>query len=146
MLPSTVMNNSNHNDPEYQAFLDAIESIDEKAISEAKELGPEPSPNRSAPIRTIKVDLHRQTVSEAKQSIFEVIRKNSGSTVVLEIVTGKGRHSGSEGGVLFKEIYQFVSEQLSKYIVEIDDPPEQGMFRGMPLRGKFNVKLKLPQL
>ena len=138
------MNDAAQEKQDYLDFLNAIENIDESDILAAKERDVPKTQNRPQ-TRSITLDLHGQTVKQARQSILNLISKNPERTLSLEIITGKGRHSGEQGGVLYKEIYQFVSNELSKYIIEIDDPPEQGMFGGLPMRGKFNVKLKIPK-
>ena len=94
--------------------------------------------------KVYKIDLHGLTLEEAKTHIemdVEQLKRRS-NAFSLRIITGKGHHSGPEGGILFREIYPYVLQQFKGHIVRIDTSPEQTLIQGFPLRGHFDLDLK----
>jgi DNA-nicking Smr family endonuclease len=95
----------------------------------------------SSKTRRLKIDLHGQTVEQAKGSIDRLIRENAGFRLQLTVVTGRGKHS-TEGGVLFRAIYDYINAQYQRSISKIDAPPAQTVIGGVSFRGSFQVELK----
>ena len=72
------------------------------------------------------IDLHGMTVIEAQSAVSQKIysmRERYTGIVNLVIVTGKGLHSGRGGGVLSREIHDYVSNKFINEIISIDDSP-----------------------
>lgn len=94
--------------------------------------------------KQLELDLHGQTVSEAKLSCDQLLRSiNPGAQIDIKIITGKGRHSGNEGPTLISEIYNYINSKYKNNIVSIDSPPADDRLNGLPLRGFFDLKFKL---
>lgn len=94
----------------------------------------------------IKVDLHRLTVAEAEARVARVLAGlvdglKPGDRIKVQIITGKGRHSGSGGAVLAREIHRFVRRQFGASIVAIEDSPADLVVGELPIRGHFHVTL-----
>ncbi len=111
-----------------------IERIDKRGHS---------SKPRSAALKH-SIDLHGKTLDEAKAALRSLMTQliNSGGEVELRIITGKGRNSGSGGGVLAREIYDFFKRSFSSVIVKIDADPMDTLVGGLPLRGHFDALLR----
>lgn len=136
-----------------QAFLDAMNTLDLSQIP-AKDRKKDESPAVRKPAATprsktdgpaISIDLHGYTLREALEvvgnRISQVVARESG-TIHIRIVTGKGRHSGSEGSVLAKEVHKYVVQRFQKYIQRIDSAPADVMVGDLPIRGHFDVVLR----
>ena len=91
--------------------------------------------------KNIKCDLHGLTVAEAKSQVEQLVSSLE-QTTQLQIITGKGRHSGPEGGILIKEIYHFVKTKYQHRTEKIDHDPSQDLLNGLPIKGYFHVTLK----
>lgn len=90
------------------------------------------------------IDLHGKTLDEAKAALRSLMNQlaKSGGEIELRVITGKGRNSGSGGGVLAREIYDFFKRSFSSDIVRIDTDPMDTMIGGLPLRGHFDALLR----
>lgn len=94
--------------------------------------------------KRISIDLHGMTVNDAKDHVREQIdsfRSKKYAQVTFRIITGKGIHSGPEGGVLVREIYHYVVMMYRAEILRIDSSPEDTAVGGLPIRGHFDVSL-----
>ncbi|MFW7377983.1 MAG: Smr/MutS family protein [Oligoflexus sp.] len=93
-----------------------------------------------------KLDLHGMTVSQAQnkvESVFmDLILDGSNDKVQVQVITGKGLHSGPGGGVLAGHIHSFICRRFASWIVSIDESPDDLRLNGIPIRGHFNVILK----
>lgn len=92
----------------------------------------------------IEIDLHGMTVDEAQRAVDAVIaRLPRGQEARLRIITGKGLHSGPEGGVLGRDIHYHVATRYRSAIVRLDESPADVRLGGVPIRGHFDVTLRL---
>ena len=92
----------------------------------------------------VQIDLHGLFLDEAIYKVDSKIREllNSKAHIInLKVITGKGRHSGPEGGVLPKEIHSYVRKKFKKHIVRMEESPADCMINGLPFRGHFTVVL-----
>ena len=94
--------------------------------------------------KQIVIDLHGFTVAEARDFVSKQVAEVRGKSVQVrvKIITGKGLHSGSLGGVLSAEVYSFVKERFGPYILSIEEPPHLVKLAGVPIRGHFTVVLQ----
>ncbi len=100
--------------------------------------------NKAAPI---KIDLHGMTLEVAKRHVDNRINDimaqlSPGSSTTLDIVTGKGLNSGNGGGVLAREMPEWVRQRFARHIVDMDESPAAVQLGGIPLRGNFRVTIK----
>lgn len=100
--------------------------------------------NKASPI---KIDLHGMTLEVARRYVDSRIngilaQLSPGASAALDIVTGKGLNSGSGGGVLAREIPEWVRQRFAQHIVDMDESPAEVQLGGMPLRGNFRVTIK----
>jgi DNA-nicking Smr family endonuclease len=139
-------------EPDAEAiFLQHLESIDadivaERGSAEVEEKAPNSRKNlKKAKDPSFEVDLHGFTVAQAKEEIKRVIADVALSQGVFtfRVITGKGKHSGPEGGVLSGAIHQFVLDYYREQVVRIDEAPSKITLGGLPFRGYFDVSLKL---
>lgn len=95
-------------------------------------------------LEEVSLDLHGLTVAEAQSCIDRLIQKLSAgkNPVILRIITGRGLHSGSTGGVLIAEIYSYVHQRYRQRIVQSDGDPNDVKIDGVPIRGWFRLWLK----
>lgn len=98
-----------------------------------------------------KIDLHGMTVQQARghvdARINEIISglvtgSSGGATVTVVIVTGKGLHSGAGGGILARDIPEWVRNRFARQIVAMDESPADVQLGGIPVRGFFRVTLR----
>jgi DNA-nicking Smr family endonuclease len=134
-----------------ELFLNAVESISdedvaEKIVSEAggaKERSRDSKPKRKEQTEQLKVDLHGKTLSEAisllERELAEI--ESARRKVVIQVVTGKGRHSEA-GGVLVKEVYGILMKKFSGSFDFLDSNPGDDLINGLPIRGYFRMRLK----
>lgn len=86
------------------------------------------------------IDLHGFTLDQA---IFQVDKKIRDLLItgprifMLTVITGKGRHSGIEGGVLAREIHNYIRQTFAKNLLNIEESPADLMIDGLPIRGHF---------
>jgi len=137
-----------------ELFSQAIEAIKELSPEELLALAGEATPDESPqlphekrPKKPIEqsLDLHGLTAAEAKAKVKQEITaslQTSSYTITYLIITGRGRHSGQGGGVLFREVYQFVIDYFQGSIERIDAPPADTVISGVAFRGSFRVSLK----
>ena len=113
-----------------------------RAISKSKRRGS----GKHAKDVQVTIDLHGMRVAEACQHIEEqmdvVLAEAKGQVISFRFITGKGRHSGPEGGVLVREVYEYVLRRFAKRLVSIDAPPFETRLQGLPLRGYFDMKCR----
>jgi len=100
--------------------------------------------NKASPT---KIDLHGMTLEAARRYVDSRINDilaqlSPGASAALDIVTGKGLNSGSGGGVLAREIPEWVRQRFARHIVDMDESPAEVQLGGMPLRGNFRVTIK----
>ncbi len=96
---------------------------------------------------TIKIDLHGMTLEVAKRHVDNRIngilaQLSPGASAAFDIVTGKGLNSGSGGGVLAREIPEWVRQRFAPHIVDMDESPAEVQLGGMPMRGNFRVTIR----
>ena len=95
----------------------------------------------------IDIDLHGMSLSEAlaelDAQIGHFLRQRTGN-VTVKIITGKGLHSGPDGSVLPREVHRHFVERFRRYILTIEDSPHTVTISGIPIRGHFSAKLKIP--
>ncbi len=91
----------------------------------------------------LTVDLHGQTVAEARESCDRLLNSIAGQGEAdIKIITGKGRHSGAQGPTLISEIYDYIAKKYQNQIIRIDPPPANDRIDGLPLKGFFDLKFK----
>jgi len=100
--------------------------------------------NKASPV---KIDLHGMTLEAAKRYVDNrindiLVHLAPGASAAVDIVTGKGLNSGSGGGVLAREIPEWVRQRFARHIVEMDESPAEVQLGGIPLRGNFRVTIK----
>ena len=131
---------------EWQAFLDDIDHAEDKdSQGEKAEL----SGDQTKRVATqgeyaLEIDLHGQSLEEAKKTVlrgYDHASSYGHKTVLLRIITGKGKHSGVGGAILPVEIYDFVCNQLKSAILSIDESPSEAKIGGLPIKGYFDVRL-----
>ena len=91
------------------------------------------------------LDLHRLTLTEAESAVDRFLGdllNGKGGEVTVTIITGKGRHSGEGGGVLSKEIHNYVKRKFGRQIVAIEESPAKLVVGELPIRGHFKVVLR----
>ena len=104
---------------------------------------------RAAPGKPRTLDLHGLTLEQAQrrvdQFIPEILKqlKTAGEKVRVRIITGKGTRDGQPAGVLAREIHTWVSQRWARHIVSIDASPADVLVGGIPIRGHFDLTLKL---
>ena len=130
-----------------QLFLDAVEKLSPQAIAEKESAAKKSMEVRSGSPKekSRSVDLHGLTLSEAQSKVkntIDCLLAARGDDFSLRIVTGKGIHSGPGGGVLAREIHEFVRLRFSEAILEMTDSPASVSLSGVPLRGYFDVKFR----
>lgn len=92
----------------------------------------------------VEVDLHGMTVEQAQRAVDSAIaRLPRGQEIKLRVITGKGIHSGPEGGVLGRDIHYHVATRYRSAIVRLDESPADVRLGGVPIRGHFDVTLRL---
>lgn len=91
-----------------------------------------------------KVDLHHLSVAESIQLLEHTIDPllKTYSRVCLQIITGRGRHSGADGPQIAPQAYQFISTHYRDQIIKIQDCPTTSMINNVAIRGYFTVELK----
>jgi DNA-nicking Smr family endonuclease len=103
-----------------------------------------PSGRRKAKPDLITIDLHGYLLDEA-QSLVEAELDAlllDGGLIEVKIITGKGRHSQSGGGILAREIHRFVEQRYRAEIQKIEASPDEVRLQGLPIRGHFHVTLR----
>lgn len=95
----------------------------------------------------MKIDLHGMTLDEARRHVDDrindlLVKLNPGNVVTINIVTGKGLNSGAGGGILAREIPEWVRNRFARHILEMDESPADVQLGGIPLRGSFRIKVK----
>jgi len=137
-----------------QLMAEAMAEISQKARDELAALTgdrtdetekkPAAAARKKKPSPPFAIDLHGMTLLEAKLAIESTVSRQllQHAEICLEIITGKGLHSGQSGGVLFSEIHRFMLERYRSQIKKIDASPADSMIGGKPIRGSFRVWLK----
>ena len=90
------------------------------------------------------IDLHGLTLEEAKTAVRRKINsllEMEKGPIKLRVITGKGKHSGINGGVLISSIYDFVRKEYLQEIKKLDEDPSAIKLNGLPIRGYFDVWL-----
>ncbi len=132
-----------------QVFLDAMDLLEEFPVKKEAEdhierQGPRTRRRDTYVERTI--DLHGLTLSQAVAMVDAVIgalqAEHQHRPLQLTIITGKGRHSGADGGVLVKEVHRHVVMRYGPLITHIDESPANVTVAGIPWRGHFKVMLR----
>lgn len=139
-------NKGEQNDSEWLEFVAAVDQIDEKEV--AKKISSESfSEQKSFKPKTnkhnkISIDLHGKTLEQAKSFLSRELESvlNEHSSVEVNIITGKGRHSENGKGVLVHEIYSFVQKKFGSRLKFLDSDPSEAVVEGRPIRGHFRVK------
>jgi DNA-nicking Smr family endonuclease len=95
--------------------------------------------------RPRSIDLHGLTIAEAEQLVeerFAAWLSRPGQELCVRVITGKGRHSGPEGGVLAGHMHQYVAKRFGHWIRQMDESPDDLRLNGIPIRGYFEVRLQ----
>ena len=128
-----------------------LDSMDiEKILKEKHIIENKPHKAQSKKLRrsqeTIDIDLHGFTLKDACQYLDQIfvttLARQPDVVVKFKIITGKGIHSEVYGGVLPKEIHNYLQKKYVDQIIEIEDSPHQSLIRGVPLKGHFCITLK----
>ncbi|MFK7825386.1 MAG: Smr/MutS family protein [Oligoflexales bacterium] len=129
----------------FSSYLDAMDPL---AVLSEKEAKPEesepakPSRNSKSKARELQIDLHGYALADAIYQVdcyIQNLLKEGARIFTCKIITGKGRHSGPEGGVLAKEIHSHVRDTYRREILRIEESPADATLNGLPLKGYFNV-------
>lgn len=127
-------------------FRHAVENLSPKMIADkeksARKVRPTGTSDRGV---SSQVDLHGLTLGQAQDRVERSIEERLATTASefsLRIVTGKGIHSGPGGGVLAREIHEFVRLRFHEVIVAMTDSPSDVTLSGVPMRGFFDVKFR----
>lgn len=132
-----------------QLFREAMANLTNVPVKDAFR-DPESLPRGARPStkdRVIKIDLHRLTMAEAEARVDGVLKgllaglHSAGASVRVQIITGKGRHSGDGGAVLAREVHRYVRQRYAGHIISIEDSPADLVVGGLPIRGHFHVTL-----
>ncbi len=127
-----------------QAFLAAMDELDYVPVKDHKKS----EVNRSAASpRVVErvIDLHGLTLVQALAMVdaaISAVRAENRAIVELTIITGKGRHSGADGGVLVREVHSHVVDRYQSLIESIDESPAKLLIAGLPWRGHFKVRFR----
>ncbi len=135
-------------DAEDQLFREAMENLErvpakDHALDRA---AAQPPRGARVPEQAIKIDLHRMTLGEAEAQVERVLSRlisglAPGAQVKVQIITGKGRHSGGGAAVLPREIHRYVKKRFAAHLVTIEDSPADLVVGELPIRGHFHVTL-----
>ena len=132
----------------FKTAVDNMTASEGQASLLAKDQTSEPAPSKKKnPTEPFKIDLHGMTLDAARRHvdgrIHELLmRLSPGARATLNIITGKGLNSGMGGGVLAREIPDWVRERFAKHIVDMDESPAEVQLGGIPIRGYFRVTIK----
>jgi DNA-nicking Smr family endonuclease len=127
------------------AFMDAESGdlLKKKGLSDGPSAQKAPQPRKGR--YGLQIDLHGLTLAEALAQVDIQIRycfEQGHSSIEALIITGKGLHSGSEGGILAKEVHRHISSKYRNTILKIEESPAAALINGIPVRGHFCVVLK----
>lgn len=130
-----------------EMFRLAVENLSPGAIAEKeKRLKEDQAKAASGNENSLRqVDLHGLTLGQAQHRVKHAIDEKlsaTGGEFTLRIVTGKGIHSGPGGGILAREIHEFVRLRFSDVIISMTDSPASVTLSGVPMRGYFDVKFR----
>jgi DNA-nicking Smr family endonuclease len=133
-----------------ELFLNALDNMDDDLLGDkfaADEIDGKQnlSKKNKKGLQTKSIDLHGLTVDEAVRKIDQLIDSITAEKqglVLIKVITGKGRHSGSAGPVLAKEIHYHVKNKYFQYIEQIQTSPADELVNGVPIRGHFDVTIK----
>ena len=127
-------------------FLESLEKIPADVFKEKVEdsfTSIENGSNRKYNEYIYEIDLHGMTLARAKvvliRKIEEISDSHGRSPFQVKIITGKGIRSGSQGGVLSREIHGFISNTYAVNIKKIEASPDEVMINNLPIRGHFHV-------
>ncbi len=102
--------------------------------------------NKSQP-RLHEIDLHGLTLADAQCRIDRWISAHLGEmqkeNVFLKVITGKGLHSGPQGGVLTGGIHHYLWSKYNDIIKELEESPDDVRVGGVPIRGYFSVVFRI---
>ncbi|MDD9951244.1 MAG: Smr/MutS family protein [Zetaproteobacteria bacterium] len=135
---------------EYELMCQAFASeVDESILAEKQPIDLAAVVKKTRRTCMLTVDLHGLYLEEAKRTvaadIWEHLESSRADFLHVQIVTGRGRRSGSNGAVLAREIHPFVCATFASYIVTIDTSPGEAIYQGVALRGSFGVVLRKPE-
>ena len=130
--------------PNFEEILQKDDLDRPKKLPSVSRLSQSGRKSSSKEKRVYSVDLHGKTLEQAKSQIRRVFQdfiheggKRNKTTV--RVITGKGKNSGPDGGVLGAAIYAFVSHEFKNHIEMLDSSPEETIIgEGLPLRGHFD--------
>ncbi len=94
---------------------------------------------------SVNIDLHGLTLAESLAQVdlqFRYCFDLGYTSIEALIITGKGLHSGSEGGVLAREVHRHIAKKYRNSILQIEESPAAITLNGIPFRGHFRVILK----
>lgn len=131
-------------------FLDALERLDPEHVrAKSQDLADVPGEKTRSiqkPIAPLTVDLHNFTLRQAMdvltQKIDDGLLQATSPTIVVRVITGKGRHSQGDA-VLPREMHEYVQSHYRSRLVRIDESPAKLVLNGLPLRGHFDVELRV---
>lgn len=140
----------------FRAALDALDPAAIKAKQDREvpaESSAKSSRRKDPATPAHAIDLHHCTLDEACRKIDAIISgliagRWSDKTLTpnghlhLKIITGRGRHSGTQGPVLAREIHRYVLSYYANHIVSIEESPAEALVGGVTVRGHFHVVLR----
>ncbi len=130
---------------EKDAFQSPLDDDEVEIGRQSHRSTPRKASKRSKRLNPVTIDLHGMTLDEARshlESVIDQYRGDGKDVVLFRVVTGKGRHSGMDGGVLVREIYDYARQRFADRLVAIDEAPYEATWQGLPLRGYFDMKCR----
>lgn len=131
-----------------EIFAEFISSHD-VPLNEAEFLDEDQTPPRASKRRGsmphFDLDLHGLHVDAACRQVEHFIRERLAQIedpFTITIITGRGLHSGPGGGVLARDVYDYVRGRFLPLVQRMDEAPTAATLGGLPLRGYFQVTFK----
>ena len=130
----------------FSSYLDAMDPSEILSEKEAKLDNPTEQAKQAKKNKNktheLQIDLHGYALADAIYNVdcfIQELLKGGPRIFTCKIITGKGRHSGPEGGVLAKEVHTHVKSTYRRQILRIEESPADATLNGLPIKGYFNV-------